>query len=486
MTAGTPSGAPGGLADPFDPIVERFEAAFRGVLAGGIDLASANRLSFYIALRSGRDFAAPGRGARFRSALTSYAVFLRARLRASAAALPTPRPAPAKVLFLFEAENPSVYETLRGVLDRFGPSDARAASPDAVPAGRRAGHEWLSLTDQLPSSAGAALRGVAGALRRRQRMTPDPLLRRMSLHAWLLRMSLRTARAAAGFCRLYDAFPPSVLVTASDTGFWGRCATLEASLRGIPSLTLQHGMMVGASGYVPVLSTRIGVWGEGSARWLRDRGVPPEKIAVTGPPRLDEILRRPYPSRETVARALGLDAAARWVVLATNPIPFERNAAQLETARRGVAAWDPSARLLVKLHPSEDPAPYRAAAAGDVRVVVVPHGAVDLYDLLKVADAVLTYHSTVGLEAMMLERPVVSLEAFGEPNPLPYAREGAAAQARTPEELAAALSADVEPGANAPARRAARTRFLHDNLAATDGKSTERVCDLIRSMARRG
>jgi len=197
---------------------------------------------------------------------------------------------------------------------------------------------------------------------------------------------------------------------------------------------------------------------------------------------LDAIFNRTRRPREVIAADLGVDPGRRWVVLATNPIPFERNAVLLATARQGVLRWGEPALLLVKLHPSEDPAPYRAAIGQDPGVVVVPHGKVDLYDLLSAADAVLTFHSSVGLEAMAFDRPVVSLEAFGEENPLPYARSGAAAAARSAEELARTLREDVAPGTKTEERRAARARYVRDNLLAADGKSSRRVRDLVLSL----
>ncbi|MFQ5459092.1 MAG: CDP-glycerol glycerophosphotransferase family protein, partial [Myxococcota bacterium] len=291
---------------------------------------------------------------------------------------------------------------------------------------------------------------------------------------------------APAFLALFDAARPTVLVTASDACFWGSSATLEASRRGIPSVALQHGMMVGSSAYVPVVSSRFAAWGDASARWLEARGVAPEKLVVTGAPRLDQIVNRSFPPRGTVAAKLEIDPALRWIVLATNPIAFARNAALLATAREGMRTWGERAVLVAKLHPSEDPGPYRAAAAGDPGIVIVPHGAIALYDLLSHADAVLTYHSSVGVEAMLLDRPVVSLESFGEENPLPYAREGAAAAARTAGELAGVLRREVAPGRDADARRERRARFVRDNLLAADGKSAERVAELIRGLASGG
>jgi hypothetical protein len=469
--------------DATDRLVTEYDRIFQGIPVEGIDLASANRLSFYLAVQNEQAFAAPALRQRVRSALMAEAVFLRSRLRGTSAAPPLPRPGTPKLLFFFEGINPSVDGTLRSVLRQFAEEEVRAVIAYSAKLELEGEHECMALPSFLPERVADSLAGLDRALRDRQRQAVGPVLRRRSLGAWLRVMALRTARAGRAFRGLYEAFPTRLLVTASDTSFWGRCATLEAIRRGIPSFTLQHGMMVGEAGYVPVISTRFAAWGEGSARWLRARGVPAEKIVVTGAPRLDIIVNGARAPREAVARALGVDPSRRWVTLATNPIVFARNAALLTTARQGVRAWDERALLLVKPHPSEDIALYRAAIGDDPRVLPVPHGSADLYDLLARSDAVLTFHSSVGLEAMLLDRAVVSLEAFGEENPLPYARVGAAAAARTPEELARALREDVPPGTNAEARRAARQRFVRDNLFAADGKSAERVADLVRTHA---
>ncbi len=474
------------LSNPLERAVEELLEIFEGIAVEGVELAPANRLGFYLALRNGLEFAASSRIARARYTLFNNALFLRTRLR-DASPLPAVAPSAAPLpLFFVEGENPSVHETLRAVLPRFGAGEARAASVRPLARAQRTEHPWVEIAPWISPRTGASLRGVARAIRRAQRRSERAMFRSPSIRAWLLRSAVRTAAAARAIRRLFDACPTSVLVTASDTTLWGACATLEAGRRGIPSLTLQHGMMADKVGYAPVLSTRIAAWGEASARSLQAWGVPTEKIVVTGAPRFDQIVNRTREPRGPLARLLGADAGSRWIVLATNPIPFAHNTAMIAVAREGIREWGGRAVLLVKLHPSEDPQPYRALAAGDAAVRIVPHGAVHLYDLLAAADAVLTFHSSVGLEAMLLDRPVVSLEAFGEENPLPYAREEAAARARTPAELADILRREIDPGAIGADRRERRARFIRNNLFAADGKSAERVLDLIQALAAGG
>ncbi len=466
-----------------DAYVADYDRFFGGIDVEGIDLASANRTSFYISILSGERFLTGSLLARARETLLAHAVFAREFFRKEAARR-DPRPARSpKVLFFVEGVNPAVEGTIRSVLAQFPADEARVALAYAEGERFPGQYDVVILGEFLARGAPWSLATLPGAILARQRRAGLPVLRRASFRAWLLRHSLRTAAAAHALPRLYDAWPATVLVTASDTGFWGRCATLEAKRRGIATLTLQHGMMADAAGYVPVVSDRFGAWGEAGARWLRERGVPAEKIAVVGAPRLPDPDSAPRRDRTALAAGLAIDPARRWVMLATNPISLGKNAAMLEVARAGVRAWEAKAILVLKLHPSEDPAAYRAILGSDPNVVLVPHGEAPLYDLLGAVDAVLTFHSSVGLEGMLFDRPIVSLEPFGEENPLSYGREGAAAVARGADELARALAADVPPGSNAGARRAARERYLKDNLDAVGEKSAAQVRALIRVLA---
>jgi len=472
--------------DACDALVSAYDRTFGGIDVEGLDLASVNRTSFYISILSEAPFLCGSILQRARETLLGHALFareffMRDRFQG------TPRAAgPPKVLFFGEGVNPSVDGTIRSVLAQFPVEEARVAIAYEGGGRFQENLEVAVMDDYLSRGAPRSLASLPGILRVRQRRAVLPVLRRASLRAWLLRHSLRTAAAGRAFRRLFDAYPASVLVTASDTGFWGRCATLEAKRRGIPSLTLQHGMMAGAAGYVPVVSDRFGAWGKAGGRWLRERGVPAEKIVVVGAPRLQDPASTPRMDRAVLATKLAIDPARRWVLLATNPIPLAKNAAMIEVARAGVRAWDAGATLVLKLHPSEEPAAYRAIAGSDRGVLVVPHGEAPLYDLLGTVDAVLTFHSSVGLEGMLFDRPIVSLEPFGEENPLSYGREGAAAVARTAQELTRALREDIPPGAGAGARREARLRYLEDNLLAVGEKSAARVRALIRALASKG
>ncbi|MDP3938292.1 MAG: CDP-glycerol glycerophosphotransferase family protein [Deltaproteobacteria bacterium] len=486
----TDGSRPDDVLGELDRAVDQFETIFGGIEIEGDDLAGTNRLSVYVALQTEQAFASPRLAERAWQTLVGHAVYLRYRLGGSRPEPPPPVPEDPRLLFLFEGANPSTRETLRHVLEQFDSAEARAATPYPETLSGKTGHSWIDIRDFLPRTEGASLRGAGKAIwraqRRARRQGAHRVFQRHSFRAWLMRAAIRTAAASLGLHRLFDAHPATMLVTASDTSFWGRCATLEANRRGIPSLTLQHGMMVGDMGYTPVVSTKFAAWGDASARWLQARGVPAEKIEVTGAPRLDAIVNRKPIPRETIATQLRINPAARWIVLATNPITFARNAAMVGVARDGLRSWGEQAVLIVKLHPSEDAAPYRALIAWSDNAAVVRHGEVDLYDLLAAADAVLTFHSSVGLEAMMLERPVVSLEAFGEENPLPYAREGAAVSARSAAELVAALRRELDPGEIGTERRELRARFISDNLFAADGKSGERVRELIKTLAAGG
>jgi len=79
------------------------------------------------------------------------------------------------------------------------------------------------------------------------------------------------------------------LLLASDAHHGERLFTLVANQLGIPSLVVQHGATLGDFGYVPLYATRFAAWGEISKQWLIARGVSPERIVITGSPRLDHL-----------------------------------------------------------------------------------------------------------------------------------------------------------------------------------------------------
>ena len=94
--------------------------------------------------------------------------------------------------------------------------------------------------------------------------------------------------------------------------------------------------------------------------------------------------------------------------------------------------------LLIRPHPSQDRAVFerwmRTAPPHALLAADVP-----LYPLLNACDAVAMYQSTVGLEALMVGRPVLQLTCYPAAQAVPLARWGLAREVAKRAELAATL-----------------------------------------------
>lgn len=210
------------------------------------------------------------------------------------------------------------------------------------------------------------------------------------------------------------------------------------------------------------------------------------QIVVTGNPAWDELAgRRWTASRRAEARAnlasqLGLDPARPWITLATQDITRTQYPDILE------ALHPLDIQLLVKVHPAEDPAAYAPKPEHD-KVRVLRPRETDLHHLLAASDLLITYSSTVNLEALLLGTPVLTaalrpeirerdrllrLDDFG----LPYA-DTAAALRRAVESL---LAPTDPPQTFSPDRcRAIAAHFLAN---AEDAAATPRALAAIQEL----
>lgn len=195
--------------------------------------------------------------------------------------------------------------------------------------------------------------------------------------------------------------------------------------------------------------------------------VPPERMAVTGYPRHDGLLGR-LPDVDDDGRTDALrerpEDAFVFYYLPTfrggDGAPLDENL-DLAGLDRTMASID--AHLVVKFHPDE---PIAVEETLD-RVTVVPES-VDVYPLLKRADALLTDYSSVLFDFLLLDRPVAfyayDLTRYRDDRGFYFDYEAVTPGpvATDLDELRAALRSIRDGDGFAAERRAVRDRFLHD------------------------
>ena len=256
-----------------------------------------------------------------------------------------------------------------------------------------------------------------------------------------------------------------------------------ARAESVPVVAIQHGMIYrGHNGYVHrerpdtlALPDRTYVFGE----WERDVLVQAsvyrdDEVRVSGSPRLDLATEAPDADAAALRAELGVRPDDRMVVLSGTYGPaYRRFHIPYALDRLLDRPW-PNVHLVVKQHPGEkDRGPYESLVAGLAAargfapppVSVVQH--IDLYRLLRSADAHLGIHSTVLTEAVAAGTNNLLADTLASSDLLGYVEAGVAVPVRNGADLLAALDA---PGAITPG---ARSAFLARHFR--EGRASDRL-----------
>ncbi len=201
----------------------------------------------------------------------------------------------------------------------------------------------------------------------------------------------------------------SCVVVGTTEDLTSRILTMVAGEKGIPSICLQHGILGGEEAYLPVFATVEAVYGQYEKDWYRERGVSEEYIAITGHPRFDDIFDQNHMPKETFIMKYGLDAGKKHVLVATQHI-----CSSLCREFIDIAATIPGIEIIIKPHPWELNhgnyiEEYKNLENKYKSVKLIAERGVNLYDLLSNTDVVIINASTVGLEAVLANKPLCIL-----------------------------------------------------------------------------
>jgi hypothetical protein len=280
-----------------------------------------------------------------------------------------------------------------------------------------------------------------------------------------------------------------VVVVPNDAVFPYHELLAQLHGRGVRTVLMQEGIrfpqLESYTGprYGGVVSSAVCAWGEGSKDFFVGFSqVPESRIAVTGAPRLDQLDVASWrPRGEELMASLGLTTAP--VAFLSNPIDIQgygTNEAKLALFAQFLAGAAPvlnpaGIQIIVKNHMQENPKDYaRIAAASPMagRVIVLETG--PTFSAIAAARAAVVFTSTVGLEALMFDKPVGVLEIPGHEFAFEYVQRGAAVPIRIADVTRAVEQLLAPDAARAEAGHALVRRHLHDR-----GRARHHVADVI-------
>lgn len=259
----------------------------------------------------------------------------------------------------------------------------------------------------------------------------------------------------------------------------GKAALRYASREGIPSTVLQPGVIAGASIYRRTEGDRIAAWGAADADWSRANFGRPVWVEPTGSPQYDHI--HTADSVASIHSLARLPPHLRIVLYASQPFvqdralrsPWERFtllSMVLDAARRPQGCI-----LLIKWHPSERPETLSSFKERIGSTLLLQFHRENTWALIRASHIVLTLSSTVALEAMFLERPVIFLGPPDRESPFRPPESGAGLRANTREELSRFIERLLTDGSYRERVLDGQRAFLAEHYAPLDGRASERV-----------
>ncbi|MFE0132359.1 hypothetical protein ACFWY6_12425 [Streptomyces sp. NPDC059037] len=240
---------------------------------------------------------------------------------------------------------------------------------------------------------------------------------------------------------------PHTVVVSNDTSPLGALAIHVSERHGINTVHLQHGAWTDDSVAWPALHSRhIVVMGERDVAmakaWVRH---PEAEIHVLGQPRFDalaslgrEVQRRYVQKLLGAGKDRGPDRIAVW---ACQPFGPQRLRAHADLILDGLLRADGRWGLVIAPHPAQSVDVFDRLLQRDGEpLTAVADPRVGARGCLVGADVVVSAHSTCGIEATLLNIPVLEVGPPGE-RTLGLADHGLAHRCTTADEVADALSA---------------------------------------------
>lgn len=276
--------------------------------------------------------------------------------------------------------------------------------------------------------------------------------------------------------QIIDVEQPDLILTTNSPRM-ERAATLVGNEKKIPTLNLHDDLGFMARDYL-LSGDRIAVMSEITEENLIAQGHHADKIVVTGHPAFDPVLDELKRfQRDEIIRRLNLPEGPYLLLGTSQPGARGEIMEMCPLTYKAVAALG-RYHLLIKPHPGEDADAYRAYAKRYQGKATVVTG-VSIRELLFVSELLISFASTIMIEAILMGKPVISFNLTGQPDPLPFVKWGLGREARSEVDLVQAIQDILTVRGFRESFQEAQKHYFG---AMTDGQATRRVATLAYTM----
>ncbi|MCP3028680.1 hypothetical protein [Halobacillus sp. A5] len=228
-----------------------------------------------------------------------------------------------------------------------------------------------------------------------------PIYRDEKVRKRLINLIPKIMKQISAAVNFLEATPVSCLVLGTTNSSDTRILALAAALKGIPTICLQHGVPMLEFGYLPKVATYLAVYGKYDIDWYTKKGVPPASLKDIGHPRFDELSSKKLMDKKAFHSHFKLGPKRKTVLMVIHHEETEIPRAIIAQLRK-----QGTVNIIVKPRNGRQRTSEKTALLQQEFPDISFAEDMDLYDLLHNVDAVVSYESTIVLEALLANKPV--------------------------------------------------------------------------------
>ncbi|MGM9956188.1 MAG: CDP-glycerol glycerophosphotransferase family protein [Peribacillus sp.] len=278
---------------------------------------------------------------------------------------------------------------------------------------------------------------------------------------------------------LFDKKNISSIIVGTTEDIQSRALSIVGLTKGIKSICLQHGILMGEEAFMPVFTTVVGVYGEYEKSWYSNRGVSNHRIAELGHPKFDEIYHQTPVDKATFIKKYELDPNKRTLLVITGP---QLDFVKFEILIKSIMEKQ-NYQIIIKPHPWEigkkKLGVYLKLEEEYESLKVYTARDNNLYDLISQVDGVVSSLSTVVLESILFNKPVFVFNFLNSNRVYDYFDMLGNYIQSNPNRLTEVINNHYISRLHENVYSHIRNRFL--SMSYNDGRSSEKLANLINS-----
>jgi len=263
----------------------------------------------------------------------------------------------------------------------------------------------------------------------------------------------------------------------NDTNLFEKTLVGVCKLFKKTSIILQHGILGNKLSFIPVSADYTLVFGEEDKKWFVKQGVDKNKLKIIGCPRYDSFIDKKQKNKDK--KILYITDSAKSNELPDHHLTKRRQKIILKVLFKILKKF-PEYKLVIKLKPGWEMAELPAIIANQEKfrnLELIER--TDNIKLVNDAEIVVIHQSSMGIEALLLDKPVISFSFKNLDRFNIYKNKGVVDVVYTEKQFERAIRKKIKQNKE---QIFEREKFLKKQLYKLDGKSSERAVNFINKI----